>query len=89
MDCPACQHENPDAAKFCGSCGGSPVSRDATRRAVRMSHGATAPNAEFSSRKRARSRIGAGQFIDCSLQECQLLTLLSGPGQFATCGFCR
>ena len=23
MLCPACQHENPEAAKFCGSCGGS------------------------------------------------------------------
>ncbi len=34
----------------------------------------------------ARSRIGRGQLVDCSLQECQLLTLLSGPGQFASTG---
>jgi len=34
----------------------------------------------------ARPRIGRGQHIDLSLQECQLLTLLSGAGQAVTSG---
>ncbi len=34
----------------------------------------------------ARPRIGRGQFIDCALQETQLLTLLSGPAQYASTG---
>ncbi len=32
----------------------------------------------------ARPRIGRGQFVDCALQETQLTTLLSGPGQRAS-----
>ncbi|MFN7954122.1 MAG: CoA transferase [bacterium] len=37
----------------------------------------------------ARSRTGRGELVDVSMQECQLATLISAPGQFALSGKLR
>lgn len=70
-----------------GSMTGEPAGPP-TRCSMPTSHFHAAPEAALaiSMALYARLRSGRGQFVDVSMQECQLGTLLSGAGQYALTG---